>query len=101
MKNKCNKTVDTCDGLKPSLCLVYEGATNSVSKIKSNCPLTIEDTTADIYDQLEEIDLSTLGNKCLQYTKDVHGKQTVKNVLLKYEEIICNLIQRIETLEAI
>lgn len=99
MKNNCSKTIDTCDGLKPSLCIIYEGETNTLSEIKEECPLTIEATTQDVYNQLEEINLTSLGSKCLQYIKTTKGKTIVKNVLLKYEEVICDLIQRVEALE--
>jgi BMFP domain-containing protein YqiC len=81
------------------MCSEYEGTTNELSEIKDDCPLTVEDTTQDIYNQLEEINLNLLGEKCLTYVLTAEGKTVVKNVLLKHEEKICELQDRIKELE--
>ena len=47
----------------------------------------------------EETDLSELGNQCLEYVETEEGKIVVKNVLLKFEEKICELQERILELE--
>jgi BMFP domain-containing protein YqiC len=96
---KCNKVYQTCNELKPAMCVEYEGITNNLSEIKEDCTKTIENTTEDIYNQLEELNLTLLGERCLDYVETAEGKLIVKNVLLKYEEEICNLKTRVLALE--
>lgn len=104
MKN-CNKTKYTCgDSATFAECTNFEGTPNPQSElVEENC-LSIEDTTQDQYNQLEsvwdEIDLSALGNLCLEYIETEEGKIIVKNVLLKFEEEICNLKEKISELES-
>lgn len=95
--NNCNKVKDTCDGIKPAQCTGYEGTVNTDSQYTNlNC-LSIEETTQDIYNQLENLNLSALGQKCLTYVK-VGGKNIVKNVLLEQERKICELETRLTAL---
>jgi hypothetical protein len=99
MKN-CNKIVNTCDGLKPAQCTEYEGTTNNASKIKEECLKTVEDTTQDIYIQLDELtNLSNLGQSCLTYDLTTDGRKIVKNILKKMELEICTLKTKVTTLE--
>lgn len=99
MANKCNEIKQTCGTTNYAACISYEGTTNENSPLVDNCALSIEETTQDIYDQLEQINLSELGEDCLDYILDPDGKIIVRNVLLKYEEEICNLKQQVETLQ--
>lgn len=102
MKNCSNTVKNTCGSTTYSTCVVFEGTPNSQSEIYENSCFDQEEVTQDIYNQIEEIktqtDLSELGNACLEYTLN-EGKIIVKNVLLKYEEEICNLKQEIENLQ--
>lgn len=97
MKN-CNKIKHTCGSKNYSTCIDYEGTVNVDSELDDNSCLTIEETTQDIYNQLENLDLSALGELCLDYVT-VEGKNIVKNVLLKHEEKICELEARVLELE--
>lgn len=98
-KENCNKIKHTCTGNRNyATCIMYEGETNEHSPLKDDCELTIEETTQDIYNQLEEINLSELGG-CLEYVETEEGKIIVKNVLLKHEQEICDLKNRIDELE--
>jgi hypothetical protein len=96
MKNY-NKVKNTCVSGEAA-CINYEGTVNTQSSLDSEDCWTIEETTQDVYNQLEEINLSALGNDCLNYVETTAGKTIVKNVLLKFEEEICNLKTEVETL---
>lgn len=99
MKNKCNKVESTCTTKNYATCIIYESEVNEVSELSDHCALSIEETTQDIYNQLEEINLSELGETCLEYILDPNDKITVKNVLLKFEEQICTLKEQVITLQ--
>jgi hypothetical protein len=93
---KCNQKIKaTCGVTNFATCIYYESTINTDSELDDNTCLTIEETTQDIYNQLENLDLSALGDLCLSYTT-VGGKNIVKNVLLKFEEEICNLKEELE-----
>ena len=95
-----NKTKHTCSSVNYSTCIQYESSVNTDSQYDENDCLSIEETTLDIYNQLENLDLSALGELCLEYTQ-ASGKNIVKNVLLKFEEKICELENRVEELETV
>lgn len=98
MKN-CNQKIKyTCDGEKPAMCIRYEGEVNENSEYTNDSCLSVEETTQDIYNQLEDINLSQLGDSCLEYVSE-DGRLKVKNVLLKHEEKICELEEKIKILE--
>ena len=90
-----NKIKHTCSTTNYSTCVHYEGSVNTDSELVNETCLDLEQTTQDIYNQLENLDLSALGDLCLSYTT-VGGKNIVKNVLLKFEEEICNLKEELE-----
>ena len=100
---KCNKISHTCGTTNYSTCIHWEGDVNPQSELVGNTCLDQEIVTQDQYNQLEniwnEIDLSELGNQCLEYVETDEGKTIVKNVLLKFEEKICELEERILELE--
>jgi hypothetical protein len=98
MKN-CNKIKNTCGTRMQSECIDYESTVNTQSSLDENDCLNLSETTQDIYTQLEEIDLSALGEECLTYVETAAGKKIVKNVLLKFEEKICELLTEVETLK--
>ncbi len=98
MKNCNNKVSHTCGNIVFADCTSYEGTVNTDSEFDENDCLSIEQTTQDIYNQLENLDLSALGELCLTYVQ-VENKNIVKNVLLKFEEILCEHETRIEELE--
>ncbi len=84
LKQRCPKVYANCTS--------YESGVNEASSLKDDSCLTIEETTQDIYNQLdaqnEGLDLSALGEGCLDYTK-TDGKYLVKDVLKKFEEKLC------------
>lgn len=98
MKN-CSKIKNTCGTRIVAECVDYESAVNTNSSLAEMDCLTIEETTSDIYTQLEQINLSALGEECLTYVEDENGKLIVKNVLLKFEEKICELLAEVEALK--
>lgn len=95
---KCNKVKNTCGTKNFAMCISYEGTINSISEYTNEDCLSIEETTQDIYNQLEQLDLSELGESCLEYVEE-DGKILVKNVLKKYEEEICYLKNKVTELE--
>ena len=90
-----NKIKHTCSSTNYSTCIHYEGSVNTNSELVNETCLDIEQTTQDIYNQLENLDLSALGELCLSYVQE-NNKNIVKNVLLKFEEEICNLKEELE-----
>ena len=100
MKNCGNKVKHTCGTTNYSTCIHWEGDVNPQSEYTTEDCLSLEETTQDQYNQLEniwnEIDLSELGENCLEYLLDENDKIVVKNVLLKFEEEICNLKEELE-----
>lgn len=104
MANNCgNKVKHTCGTLHYATCTRYEGSVNPQSELAEDTCLDLEGTTQDIYNQLEDLneqlDLSELGEKCLTYIEDEEDRIVVKNVLLKFEDEICTLKEKVEALE--
>lgn len=104
MKTNCsNKIKHTCGTTNYSTCIHWEGTVNTQSELVDETCLDQELIDQDQYNQLEdiwnEIDLSELGNQCLEYLTDENDKIVVKNVLLKHEEEICILKERVLELE--
>jgi hypothetical protein len=100
MKNCGNKIKHTCAEKNYATCVYYELEVPDFSSLVGEDCITLEETTEDQYNILEgiksEIDLSALGQDCINY--GINPK-TVKSVLLKYEQEICDLKDRINTLE--
>lgn len=101
MKNCGNKVRMTCITKNYSTCISYETDLPEFSQLEG-C-VDLDQTTTELYSLVgkikEEIDLSELSSKCLDYLTDENDKIVVKNVLLKFEEKICELEERINTLE--
>lgn len=100
MKNCNNKISHTCGEKTYLICSEYEGTVNTDSSLIEESCFNGEEVIQDIYNQLENLDLSALGELCLSYTT-VGGKNIVKNVFLKFEEIICELSEKVTELETI
>ena len=97
----CNKIKATCTGVRTyAVCTQYEGTVNSDSSLDDTTCLNLEETTQDVYNQLEGISTEGLGELCLTYTLE-EGKILVKNVLKKLEQEICDLKTKVEQLETI
>lgn len=100
MKNCGNKIKHTCAEKNYATCVYYELEIPTFSDLVDEDCVTLEDTTEDMYDLIgdvkSEIDLSALGQDCISY--GINPK-TVKSVLLKHEEEICNLKDRVNILE--
>jgi hypothetical protein len=100
MRNCGNKIKNTCSEKNYATCVYYELEVPSFSSLINVDCITLEETTEDQYNLIggikSEIDLSALGQDCINY--GVNPK-TVKSVLLKQEQEICNLKDRVNTLE--
>lgn len=97
-----NKIKYGCGDSIYATCVNVESVPNSQSSLVDETCISQQDVDNDLYEQLEDIwsenDLSALGELCLSYT-EIGGKKVVKNVLLKFEEKICELQERILELE--
>ena len=98
---KCNQKIKhTCGSIVFASYTIYETDLPEFSELE--CP-SIEETTEELYNFVgeikEETDLSELGEKCLEYVENEEGKIIVKNVLLKFEEKICELSEKVNLLE--
>jgi hypothetical protein len=100
MKNCGNKIKHTCAEKNYATCIEYELEVPTFSSLVEQDCFTLEETTEDTYDLIggikSEIDLTALGQDCISY--GINPK-TVKSVLLKYEEEICDLKSKVEVLE--
>lgn len=98
MRN-CNKIKHTCgSGRNFAVCIETEGEVNADSTLVGETCTNLQENLDDIYNQLENLDLSALGELCLTYVQE-DNKNIVKNVLLKFEEEICTLKEKVESLE--
>lgn len=99
MKNCNQKIKHTCgSGRNFAVCIETEGEVNTDSELFEVECTNLQENLDDIYNQLDNLDLSALGELCLEYVQ-VSGKNIVKNVLLKHEEKICELEARVLELE--
>lgn len=100
MKNCGNKIKHMCGEKTYATCTYYELDVPAFSSLVGDECITIEETTEDLYNLVggikSEIDLSALGQGCINY--GVNPK-TVKSVLLKYEQEICELKSKVDYLE--
>lgn len=95
-----NKISNTCISKTYATCVEIETELPEFSEI-TGCP-DVEQTTSELYELVGEIknetDLTALGNLCLEYTL-TGGKIIVKNVLAKFEQIICEQQEQILDLQ--
>ena len=100
-KQSCHSKIrHTCGTKNFASCIDYQTELPEFSELE--CP-SVEETTEELYNLVgeikEETDLSELGEKCLEYLLDENDKIIVKNVLLKFEEKICELEEKVDLLE--
>jgi hypothetical protein len=100
MKNCGNKIKHTCAEKNYATCVYYELEVPSFSSLVGEDCITLEETNEDQYNLIgyikSEIDLSALGQDCINY--GINPK-TVKSVLLKHEQEICDLKAKVQILE--
>ena len=102
MKCSNNKLKNTCGIKTPSRCVFYDLDLPEFSKLSilNEC-ITIEETTNDLYNitdlVLSSIDTKELCKQCLKYKvsqnkyKPFEDIVFIKDILLKFEEEICEL----------
>ncbi len=86
----------TCGVKQYAACVYYEGCCiPEWSELTDEDCVTLEETTTDIYHHLDliydNIDLSLLGDDCIDYEEEEPGVIKVREALKKFEELICNL----------
>lgn len=100
MKNCGSKTKHTCAEKNYATCIEYELEVPTFSNLTGQDCVSVEETIDDTYDILtgvkSEINLSELGQDCINYGIT---PKIVKNVLLRYEQEICDLKAKVEVLE--
>lgn len=100
MKNCGNKIKHTCSEKNYATCVYYELEVPNFSSLVDEDCITLEETTQDQYNLISgiksEIDLAALGQDCINYGIE---PKTVKSVLLKQEQEICDLKAKVQILE--
>jgi hypothetical protein len=96
----CNdKLSSTCGKRHNAKCVDYEGDLHGSTELDDcdchNVESVIEDLNSTVDEIEESIDLSTLGDRCIDY-EEVDGKIQVKEALLKIEEVVCELKDQVE-----
>lgn len=86
----------TCGTKQYATCVYYEGCCiPEWSELSDENCITLEETTTDTYHHLnaiyENIDLSELGNDCIDYEEEEPGKIKVKEAIKKLEELYCDM----------
>jgi hypothetical protein len=92
----------TCGIPTQAECVSTEVTPNEESSLTEESCLSQEQVNEDVFAQLEkiwsQINLEDLGKECLTYTLE-ETKIVVKNALLKHEEEICLLKDKVTALE--
>ena len=90
MSCKQNKTKQNCGTILYGVCVRYEGGVSANSSLTAGC-LNLEETTQDIYDQLDEIedklDVSELGSDCITFIEP----RTLSSVIQQMYDKLCEL----------
>lgn len=91
---------DTCGERTYATCVFYQTDLPEWSElVEQNC-VTIEETTEELYNEIDKLkdslDTSELGNDCIDYTTNDDGDILIKDVLLVFEEKICDLESKSE-----
>ena len=96
MNCKKNKTKQNCGTILYGVCVRYEGEVSNNSSLTAGC-LNLEETTQDIYDQLDDIDekldMSDLNNDCITFTEP----KTPASVLKQLYDKLCELEDTVST----
>ena len=89
----CNNRKFNCGEKVQSVCVHYKGYLPEYSELDKDC-VVIEETTEELYRNQEEIldslDLSELGNDCIEYQQQ-SPKLKTKEVLYAFESEICDI----------
>lgn len=96
----CNDKISrTCGKKINAKCVDYEGELHDNTQLEQcechNVEEVIEDMNLALNEIYESIDLSDLGDSCIDY-EEVDGKIQVKEALKKLEECICELKDQVE-----
>lgn len=95
-----NKIKQRCGTFVYSPCVKYQKEVPEWSDLYEEGCLDLEQTTEDLYNQVTDIkeglNLSELGQSCITYTTTPE----VKDILKKYETEICELKEKVATLES-
>lgn len=102
----CNNQVKhNCGTIQYATCTRYESEVSNNSELTAGC-LSIEETTKDIYNQLdvidEKIDISELTSSCIIFIEPKTIKlvlQQMLNKICELEDIVTNQSSLIETLQ--
>lgn len=100
MSNCNNKIKHNCGTITYSTCVRYESGVSNNSELTEGC-LSLEETTLDIYNQLDvidgKIDVSELTSSCITLIEPKIIKSVLQQVLNK----ICELEDTIDTQEGL
>lgn len=96
MNCKRNKIKQNCGNYIFAVCTKYEGDVSNNSSLTAGC-LNLEETTQDIYDQLDvidsKLDMSSLNNDCITFTEP----KTTASVIKDLYDKLCALEDTVNT----
>ena len=92
----CSKRRDTCSGKINSICVDYNGDIPNITKLDNKDCNTIEDTTQDLYEIVNEISNQTNIEELRDTCTNV-GSNEIKDIVKKHDEILCELLNDVET----
>lgn len=104
---KCNKTKlkNNCGNYIFAQCVKYESGVSENSELTEGC-LNLEETTLDIYNQLDDIseklDMSLMNNDCIVFTEPKTPASVIKQMydkLCALEDTVANQAALITTLQ--
>lgn len=105
MNCKKNKLKANCGSYIFAQCTKYEGEVSESSELTTGC-LNIEETTQDIYNQLDDIDekldMSVMTNDCIIFTEPKTPSSVIKQLYDKIcalEDIITSQAAQITTMQ--
>lgn len=85
----------TCGNKQYSVCVYHEDPIPEFSDLSGESCVTLQETTTDTYNHLEiiydNIDLSDLGDDCIDYEEEEPGKIKVREAIKKLEELYCDM----------
>lgn len=105
MKCNKNKIKQNCGNIVYGVCTRYEGTVSDNSSLIVGC-LNLDETTQDIYDQLDAIDgqlnMASLENDCITFTEPRTPASVINQLyqkLCSLEDTVASQAQQILTLQ--
>lgn len=99
-----DKLKNTCGVKYNARCVYYDLVIPEWSDLHDQDCVTLEETTEDIYNTLddikEDLDLSDLGNNCIDYEEEEVGNIKPKEAFLALETKICEVQEALNNVDS-